>query len=66
MPSAANVWWVRPMVDHGFMNALNESMSPGYLARMKERAYKDWGSRYWWAPNDTTPQRAPDFGAALP
>jgi hypothetical protein len=59
IPSAANVWWVKPMVDHGFMNALNESLSPGYLARQKERAYKDWGSRYWWAPNDTLPQRAP-------
>jgi hypothetical protein len=33
VPSVANVWWVRPMVDHGFMNALNESMSPGYLAQ---------------------------------
>lgn len=65
VPSAANVWWVKPMVDHGFMNALNEMMSPGYLARMKDRAYKDWGSRYWYAPADKLPSRAPDFSAAL-
>lgn len=60
-PTGANVWWVRPFVDHGFMNAVNESMSPGYLARMKDRAYKDWGSRYWWAPNEATPSRSPQF-----
>jgi hypothetical protein len=59
IPSAANVWWVKPMVDHGFMNALNETLSPGYLARQKERAYKDWGNRFWWQPNETLPQRAP-------
>jgi hypothetical protein len=60
------VWWVKPFIDHGFMNALNEMMSPGYLSRMKQRAYKDWGNHWWWAPQDATPARAPDLGAALP
>lgn len=59
----ASLWWVRPMIDHGFMNALNENMSPGYLARVRQRAYKDWGQTHWWAPQDVLPQRAPDLGA---
>lgn len=62
----ANLWWVKPFMDHGFVNALNESMSPGYLARMQQRAQKSWDQKYWWAPRDTLPERAPDLGAALP
>jgi hypothetical protein len=41
-----NLWWLKPAIDHGFMNAMNESMSPGYLSRMEQRAFKDWGNRY--------------------
>jgi hypothetical protein len=61
----ASLWWMRPMIDHGFMNAMNESLSPGYLARMQQRAQKDWGAGYWWAPGDKTPGRAPDLAAAV-
>lgn len=66
LPGPTAVWWVKPFIDHGFMNALNEAMSPGYLARMKERASKDWGQKFWWAPNEALPSRAPDMEAALP
>lgn len=66
IPGPAAVWWVKPFIDHGFMNAMNEAMSPGYLARMKERASKDWGQKFWWAPNEAAPSRAPDLEAALP
>jgi len=61
----ASLWWVRPMIDHGFMNALNENLSPGYLSRMQSRAAKDWQQQYWWAPRDAVPRRAPDLGAAV-
>ena len=61
----ASLWWVKPMIDHGFMNSLNESMSPGYLSKMKARAAKDWGQSYWWAPEDTMPDRAPDLAEAF-
>lgn len=60
----ASLWWLRPALDHGFANALNESMSPGYLARVQQRAARDWGQQYWWAPRDTLPARAPDLTAA--
>lgn len=60
----ASLWWVRPMIDHGFMNSMNESLSPGYLSRMQQRAQKDWGNGYWWRPQNGLPDRAPDLGAA--
>lgn len=61
----ANLWWVKPMVDHGFANALNEQMSPGYLARVQRKAQQDWQQQYWWAPRDAMPSRAPDLAGAF-
>lgn len=62
----ANLWWVKPLMDHGFVNAMNESLSPGYLGRVQQRAEKEWGQKYWWKPAATTPARAPDLAAAAP
>lgn len=61
-----NLWWMKPMVEHGFTNALNESLSPGYLSRMQQRSQKEFGQGYWWAPRDQTPARAPNLAAAVP
>jgi hypothetical protein len=61
----ASLWWVKPMIDHAVMNSINENLSPGYLARMKARARRDWGQDYWWAPEDMSPDRAPDMAAAF-
>lgn len=61
----ASLWWVRPMIDHGFMNQMNEAMSPGYLGRMQQRAYQNWGAQYFWAPQDAMPDRAPDLAKAV-
>ena len=61
----ASVWWVKPAIEHGFLNAMNENLSPGYLSRMQQRAYKDWQARYWWAPQDGLPDRAPDLAGAF-
>lgn len=63
---AGNLWWLKPMMDHAFLNAMNENMSPGYLSRMKQRAQKDWGNgSFWWQPNQTSPDRAPEFEKAF-
>jgi hypothetical protein len=61
-----NLWWLKPAVDHSFMNAVHENLSPGYLNRAKKRAQKSWGQDYWWAPEDAFPERAPDLSAAVP
>jgi hypothetical protein len=61
-----NLWWFKPFVEHGFTNAVNESLSPGYLSRIQQRGQKDYGQKYWWAPRDAMPDRAPDLSAAIP
>lgn len=60
-----SLWWAKPMIEHGFMNALNENLSPGYLSKVQARAAKEWNQQYWWAPKDATPQRAPNFEKAF-
>lgn len=62
---AGNLWWLKPMVEHGFANSVNEVLSPGYLARVQQRAMKDWGNRYWWNPREGAPSRGPDMERAF-
>lgn len=59
----ASLWWIKPMLDRGIMDQFNESMSPGYLSKMKARAQRDFRQGYWWAPGQTSPDRAPDLSA---
>ncbi len=61
----ASLWWVKPFMEHGFLNAVNENLSPGYLARVQDRARKDWGQKMWWVPRDALPARAPDILGAF-
>jgi len=58
-----NLWYAKAALDHLFLHAVQENLSPGYLQRQKDRARKDWGQDYWWDPADTTPNRAPDLNA---
>ena len=60
-----NLWYAKAAIDHLILQDLQESLSPGYLNKMKARAYKDFGQRYWWEPGDAMPERAPDFEAAI-
>lgn len=59
----ASLWWTRPAFEHWFLHNAQEMMNPGYLARVKQRAQKDWGQAYWWEPGETAPERAPDLTA---
>lgn len=56
-----SLWWSRGVWEHSFLFQAQEAVNPGYLARMKQRAQKDWGQGYWWDPAEMTPDRAPDF-----
>lgn len=60
-----NLWYARSAIDHAVLNDLQELMSPGYLAKMERRVQRDWGQSYYWAPNQLTPDRGPDFERAL-
>lgn len=58
-----NLWYGKAAFDHMFLHAAQENLSPGYLARQKDRARKDWGQEYYWPPGEDLPQRPPDMSA---
>jgi hypothetical protein len=59
------LWQARATWEHWFLQNAQEAVNPGYLARMKQRAQKDWGQGYFWEPGQALPDRAPDFGHAV-
>lgn len=50
-----NMWWTRGAWDHWVMHNMQEAVNPGYLARMQQRAQRDWGQGYWWVPGEALP-----------
>ena len=61
-----NLWYAKAALDHAALHAMQENLSPGYLARIQSKAKKDWKQGYWWAPGEPVPDRAPDLGAVAP
>jgi hypothetical protein len=57
-----NLWYVRTVLDRAVLHDLQETLNPGYLSRMKQRARKDWGQEFYWQPGELAPDRGPDFG----
>ena len=75
LSAVTNLWYSRAAFDHLVMHDLQEFLSPGYLQRMQNRAYREYGQTYWWEPGgspieainsgqDFAPERAPDLAAA--
>lgn len=60
-----NLWYAKAALDHMGMHALQENLSPGYLARMQQQSQQDWGQGFWWKPGTGGPQRAPNFAKAV-
>jgi hypothetical protein len=56
-----NLWYAKTALDHAGLHALQEAASPGYLARIRNKAKRDWGTSYWWEPGTGLPERAPSF-----
>jgi hypothetical protein len=59
-----NLWYAKVALDHAGLHAIQENLSPGYLARIQNKAEKEWDQEYWWAPGTGLPSRAPDLSAA--
>jgi hypothetical protein len=59
-----NLWYAKTALERGVLNDVQESVSPGYLARQRQKMRKDWGQEFWWEPTDALPARAPDLSAA--
>jgi hypothetical protein len=60
-----NLFYAKAALDHMILHAVQENLSPGYLARQKERAQREWNQSWWWEPNTPVPQRGPDLEKAL-
>lgn len=65
MTPGANLWYLKAATNHLIFNQLQEMVSPGYLARTKARAQREFGTTEWWDSRDALPGRAPDLAAAV-
>jgi hypothetical protein len=64
-----NTFYTRLAVDRLIYDQLQTRVDADYrksFRRMEQRLKQDTGQRYWFGPGRTTPERAPDLGAALP
>ncbi|GMU72225.1 MAG: hypothetical protein DYH14_04760 [Betaproteobacteria bacterium PRO3] len=62
---SANLWYAKAAPDHINFNQAMNAMNPDYLRRVRDRAQREFGSGYWWAPQSPEPTRAPNLGAAI-
>lgn len=60
-----SLWWTRGLWERAFLHNAQEALNPGYLARMKQRARRDWDQGFWWEPGEVVPERAPEFEKAV-
>lgn len=58
-----NLWYAKAALDHYVLHGIQENLSPGYLARIRDKARKDWEQGFWWEPGEAAPARAPDMEA---
>lgn len=56
-----NLWWLSGAIDHTFFHALQENLSPGYLARTEARARRQHDQDYWWQLGPGLSDRGPDL-----
>jgi hypothetical protein len=61
----SNLWYTKAATDHYLFNWLQEQMNPGHAARVESRVRREYGQKFWWGPNQKSPQRPPDLGAIL-
>lgn len=61
----SNIWYTKAALDHMIWQNVLESLSPGYLATIRQKTQRDYQQQWWWTPGELTPERAPDVGAAM-
>lgn len=59
-----NFWYTKAAFNHMIYQQLQEAVSPGYNERVQQRLRQREVSQFW-QNGQATPQRAPDFGAAV-
>jgi hypothetical protein len=69
-----NLWYGKLVIDQAVLNSAQEMLSPGYLAKVRGRAEREWGSTWWWELQPSGvfseqpfegPQRAPELASAV-
>lgn len=61
----ANLWYTKAITNHLILQQLQEMANPGYNARVRDRAMREFNTTSWWEPGEETPRRAPDLGKAV-
>ncbi len=62
-----NLWYARTAFDRMVADQIEEAINPDIrnARRRLQRYAAEQGTRYWWAPGDQAPERAPEFSNAL-
>jgi hypothetical protein len=59
----SNLWYAKAALDHLIFQELQNHFSPGYLARTRAKAQREFGTTWWWAPGQDLEQaRMPNLG----
>lgn len=64
----SSLWYSRLAMERMLFDQLQLMADPNAKSKMRrtETKYRnEFGQRYWWAPGETEPDRAPDIGAAF-
>lgn len=64
----SNLWFSRLATDRLIFDQIHRAVDPTYaqsFARREQNAIKQYGQRYWFPQGATTPERAPNAGAAF-
>lgn len=58
----ASLWYTKTVTDRLIFNQMQEYFDPGYLARTRAKAQREYGTTYWWAPGQPVSRaRAPEL-----
>jgi hypothetical protein len=63
-----SLWYTRLAFERQVLDRLQEQVDPRAARSFRDtesRARRDMGQRFWWAPGERAPERAPDLDAAL-
>jgi hypothetical protein len=60
-----NIWYAKAALDHLIWQNVMESLSPGYLASIRQRTQREYGQQWWWEPGEATPDRGPALERAI-
>lgn len=60
-----NMWYTFAAADHVLWNNIQEAANPGYLERMQAKSQANYGTTYFWKPNEALPHAAPDLAKAI-